>query len=143
LKDEKSWFFQHPTRVPSALAWKGYIISKTTREKLLPHTYQQIDPIKISSYMFCKYASQPFVQQGGSVQNLLLHEIISGNRTSLLVIIDLHLIVLVLLIIEYRARSVNVGSCATHSNRLCYLEESQLASAKRFAEEGRGIEGIR
>jgi hypothetical protein len=114
-----------------------------THENLLSHTYQQINPIKISSYMFCKYANQPFVQQGGSVQNLLLHDIISGNRTSLLVIIDLHLIVLVLLIIGYRAPSMNVRSCATHSNRLCYSEESQLASLKRFAEERRGIESIR
>lgn len=29
LKDEKSWFFQHPAQVPSALAWKNYIISNT------------------------------------------------------------------------------------------------------------------
>lgn len=48
----------------------------------------------------------------------LVHDILSGNRTSLFVIIDPHLIVHVLLIIECRGRR-GVGSVrghATHSS---------------------------
>jgi hypothetical protein len=102
-----------------------------------------IDP---AIYLLVSPASMPvsyLSKKSGWIQNLPLHDVISGNRTSLLVIIDLHLIVLVLLIIENRARSMNVGSCATHSNHLRMLEEGQLASRTEREEESGGIGDIR
>jgi uncharacterized membrane protein (DUF373 family) len=123
LKDEKSWFFQHPTQVPSALAWKSYIISKTQVKP--SSTYPLAASIPI--YYVESPAGIPvshLTEKDGWNQNLLLDDIMSGNRTSLLVIIDLHLIVLVLLIIEYRVRSMKVDCCATHIYGLSYLEES-------------------
>jgi hypothetical protein len=143
LKDEKSWFFQHPAQVPSALAWKNYIISKT---KVKPSSTYLLAPLIPQYIILQSPASIPvshLSKKGGWIQNPLLHDVISGNRTSLLVIIDLHLIVLVLLIIECRARSMNVGSCATHSNHLPMLEEGQLASRTEREEESGGIGDIR
>jgi len=68
-----------------------------------------------------------------------LHDILSGNRTSLLVIIDLHLIVLVLLIIEYRAWGKDVGSCATHSNHCPIFNKVSLLLGESLQGQGRRL----
>ena len=64
---------------------------------------------------------------------------ISGNRTSLLVIIDLHLIVLVLLIIGYRAWAKDVGSCATHSNHCPIFNKVSLLLGESLQGQGRRL----
>jgi len=92
--------FQHPAQVPSALAWNCsswvLAVAYQTIKNCLP--FRNFIPIQPST-MFCGINQLPVFWQYYFLSEQSSKDIVSGNRTSLFVIVDRYLIVLVLLII--------------------------------------------